>query len=380
MISVAHIARILALLNLTFTSSASPTPSCVCNEESIERDVAIIGGGATGTLAGIHLKDAEKSIIVVEKMNRLGGPVHMYTDPRTGTKFDFGTQIYFNQTVTKDYLKRLNISITNLGIGFPTKSVYANFKTGQGFDNYTEPNVADGLPGYVAQLSKYPYLEEGFNLTYPVPEDLPLPFGDFVDKYNLQSLTHFTFFQAQGMGNQMLQSALYVLKYISMAVVQGVSSSFLTTVSGNTQEIYDSALKILQLDTKQLLIPIQPRSDILQPFDLDSKERDIFDKFSNSAFVTGLINNTGLQDNLTCNGIDPMKRFDLPTLPGMYNIYSTSIPSVLSFKYGVPTDMSTEMVKADVRNSVIKLRESYSDDLGGMWTLLPLLPTRILSW
>lgn len=41
----------------------------------IERDVAIVGGGASGAHAAVLLKeDFGKSIVVVEKQNRLVGP------------------------------------------------------------------------------------------------------------------------------------------------------------------------------------------------------------------------------------------------------------------------------------------------------------------
>lgn len=39
----------------------------------IVRDVVVLGGGATGTFAALKLKDAGKSVLVVEQKDRLGG-------------------------------------------------------------------------------------------------------------------------------------------------------------------------------------------------------------------------------------------------------------------------------------------------------------------
>jgi heterodisulfide reductase subunit A-like polyferredoxin len=43
-------------------------------EETIVRDVCILGGGSTGTYAAIRLsQDMGKSVVVIEKTERLGG-------------------------------------------------------------------------------------------------------------------------------------------------------------------------------------------------------------------------------------------------------------------------------------------------------------------
>ena len=49
------------------------------------------------------------------------------------------------------------------------------------------------LAAYAAQLARYPYLDAGFDLPYPVPSDLLLPFGDFVKKDSLESGVQRTF-------------------------------------------------------------------------------------------------------------------------------------------------------------------------------------------
>lgn len=68
-------------------------------KDIIHRDIAIIGGGSSGTHAAISLKDKDKSIIVIEKQGRLGGHTETYDDPGTGTPIDYAVQVTeFNRT------------------------------------------------------------------------------------------------------------------------------------------------------------------------------------------------------------------------------------------------------------------------------------------
>ena len=72
-------------------AGALPQPadaSAVRADSIITRDVAVIGGGATGTYAAIRLRDLGRSVVVVETADRLGGHTHTYTDPGTGGKAD----------------------------------------------------------------------------------------------------------------------------------------------------------------------------------------------------------------------------------------------------------------------------------------------------
>ena len=47
---------------------AVPTP-----EDTLERDVCIIGGGSSGTYAAIRLQQMGKKVALVERKHRLGG-------------------------------------------------------------------------------------------------------------------------------------------------------------------------------------------------------------------------------------------------------------------------------------------------------------------
>ena len=71
-------------------------PANYASDDIITRDVAIIGGGATGTYAAINLQLAGKSVALVEKQDRLGGHTHTYIDPITNISVDYGVQAFWN--------------------------------------------------------------------------------------------------------------------------------------------------------------------------------------------------------------------------------------------------------------------------------------------
>ena len=51
---------------------------------TIRRNVAIIGGGSSGTHAAITLKDKGHTFVVVETKDRMGGHTEAYIDPASG--------------------------------------------------------------------------------------------------------------------------------------------------------------------------------------------------------------------------------------------------------------------------------------------------------
>jgi NADPH-dependent glutamate synthase beta subunit-like oxidoreductase len=54
---------------LLFAESALAGSKCCTN--TISRDVAVIGGGASGSHAAVWLRDHEKSVVVIEKADQL---------------------------------------------------------------------------------------------------------------------------------------------------------------------------------------------------------------------------------------------------------------------------------------------------------------------
>ena len=77
-------------------------PKNYASKDVITRDVAVIGGGSTGTYAAVNLQNLGKSIALVEKENVLGGHTNTYRDPATGVAVDYGLQAFWDSESDTD--------------------------------------------------------------------------------------------------------------------------------------------------------------------------------------------------------------------------------------------------------------------------------------
>src|SRR5438445_679085 len=67
--------------------AARPAAGWASSEDAgriIERDVAVLGGGSSGTYTAVRLRDLGKSVAVVQVTDRLGGHCETYRHPATG--------------------------------------------------------------------------------------------------------------------------------------------------------------------------------------------------------------------------------------------------------------------------------------------------------
>lgn len=385
--------RIPILIGLSWLGLVAETRNEAA-DEVITRDVAIIGGGSSGTYAAVRLRDSGRSVVVIEKEDALGGHTHTYQDPTTNKTIDFGVVVFNNEQLVKDYLGRLDIpwkvAPPSL-LGSDTDALYVDVHTGEVI-NHTAPDPGPGLAAYAGLLAKYPYLETGLFLPDSVPEDLVLPFGDFVAKYpNISSAVPTIFNFGQGLGDTLYQPTLYVLKLVSQDVVRDISIGWLTTANEANHEIYDKALELLGQDVllqsrvistdrsandtvkvvvgtplgnktiqaKKLLVAIPPKLDNLIGFDLDANEKALFGQFLNTGYYTSLVRHTGLPDNLTVITLSPDNNpSQLPQLPGVYSISPTVVSGLFDIKYGSPTGLPDDFVKADIMAFLQQLRQS----------------------
>ena len=72
-------------------------------------DVAIIGGGVSGTYAAVRLCDQQRSIALVEAQDYLGGNTETYVDPTTNAPIELGVQLFTNSSTVLDYYNRFQI-------------------------------------------------------------------------------------------------------------------------------------------------------------------------------------------------------------------------------------------------------------------------------
>ncbi|KAL9599934.1 MAG: hypothetical protein Q9219_003496 [cf. Caloplaca sp. 3 TL-2023] len=356
----------------------------------IRRDVVVIGGGASGTYAAIGLRDKGKTVAVVEAQGQLGGHTNTYTDPVTSRTYDYGVAIYENTPTVTSFFARFNIPLTT-GTGGNDASVstyYVDLRTGKNVTGYAPADPSAAFGAYAAQLVKYPFLATpGWNLPDPVPADLLIPFGDFVKKYQLDAAAFTISDFSQGFGDILSIPSLYVLKFFSLAVLQGAQTGFLTTARHDNSELYGKARAELGADVllnskviatnrsssgvkvlvkspqglklilaKKLIISIPPLLSNFNGFDLSTTERDLFGQFVNGAYYTGILRNTGISDDIAIKNVGANTAYNIPPLPAPYSINPTGIPGLHAFTFGATTALSDTTVKASVISSLQKLK------------------------
>jgi len=367
----------------------------------LSRDIVVIGGGSSGTYAAVQLKQAGYSVALVEREDRLGGHVDTFRDPATGGTFDYGVIAFLNTSVVRDYFALLGESLGVYTGGDPSvTSAYADFKkdgkiiTPPSSLPWTDPAaVFTALQGYGAQISKYPFLPDGYNLPNPVPADLLLPFGDFLVKYNLQAMAELAFTFVQGVGNLLNTPTIYVFKYIPKTTVDaftGLAPPPVTSANHNIQGLYDKAVTYLGgsnnvflktsvigidrrgprvlvairtpsgaklISAKKLLIAIQPKVENLQELNLDlvAEETGIFNKFTNSFYWDIILKNSGLPSNLSITNIDLTAPLGIPPLPGLYNFFPSPIKGYTTSYFSSGDSRTDAQVKAETLATVAKI-------------------------
>lgn len=394
----AHGLLAVSLLATAVALPDSPQPLNLGDDSSdvITRDVLIIGGGSSGTYSALKLRDLGKSVAVVEAKGLLGGHTETWTDPVSGGKVELGVIIFHDNDLVRKYFGRYQIPLTKVDPFLGVRKYYDS-RTGKNLPAFVPPKP--NFTAYAAQLAKYPYLEDGFDLPDPVPEDLVLSFGNFVKKYHLGDLVHFaTNRVVQGVGDILNLPTIYFLKSLTLSVLQNIQSGFLITARHNNHELYDKALAELGQDAllnssvvaidrnqsgkyakvlvqtpkgkklvlaKDILITIPPLLDNLKHFDLDDEERSIFAKFKYAAYYAAVLRNTNnlIPANVSLEAIDPSRPYYIPKLPRVYSFNALGYPGLVDLKYISTKPLPLEQVKADIINSAKLATASTSGNL-----------------
>jgi len=368
--------------------------------DTLSRDVCIVGGGSAGTYAAIRLLDSNQTVIVVEQQDRLGGNTQTFIDPVTGAPIDIGVVVWHNNTLVSNYFQRLNVSLVSINeLDSPFVTIYPDFQTGQLVPGYTPADPSSALQGYVEQLLKYPFLDDGFNLPDPVPSDLLIQFGEFVIKYNLSAAVSLLFETNEGIGNLLEVPTLYVMKYFGLTLVQGFGSGFVATASHDNSELYESAQTVLtaanavllsshvisttrddngakivvstpsglkHIQCKRLVLAMPPTLNNLAPFAFNSTELSLFQQFTATGYYSGLIRNSGIPDNTSLQNTAAHNIYNLPTLPCIYGFEATGVPGLHQVLYGSTVSLPVAAVKAEIIKTLKRLQAAG--------TISPTLP------
>ena len=369
----------LIALPIAVCSPGSPNggydldPSHYGPDCTIDVDVAVIGGGSVGTYAAIQLKDQGKKILVIEKKDRLGGHTETYTDPESGIPIDMGVKIYYDDPIVYDWYARFNLTVApaNISVTGGAPPQYIDFRTGnilQGVPASNNTALAAALQRYSAVLAKYPQLEDGFFLPDPVPEDLLMPFGQFVEKYDIGPVVQLFFKLAGAFGDilelptiqQFRAQSLGFLKTLSNFQTSSVSNNsllfakattelaaadslFLSSNVLQTERVSKSGSVKMLVDTpsgrklvaaKKLLITIPPTPAALANFNMNEEELSIFMQLQGFGYYTSIIRNAGTPNNVSAQILALDQPYALPPMPGLYFCNPSGAPSLSVCYYG----------------------------------------------
>lgn len=362
-------------------------PSSFSPQDVIQRDFLIVGGGAAGTYAAIALKDQGKSFILIEKTDRLGGHAVTYHDPTTGDSVDYGVQTYDNDTVVLDFFKRLNTPIATLDPTYYGMPVYADFKEGILLSNISTGSLGQD---YITNLNKYPYLNNGIDLPDPVPEDLLLPWVDYIAKYNLQDSAMQTLARPAVPGHLLDIPALYVFNDLNDLMIHEDEGGAVVNANHDNSELYRNALPELQPDilfnstvtagdrgstsqdgvrvnvksdastkliiAKQLIVGIPPTINNMNTFGLDQRESGILSQIYGLPYYGGVVKNTGLTNGYSYKNYAANNTFNVADIPSVVEFNPSQVDGHFYYWYNTVTPLSQERIENDARDAIKMLQ------------------------
>jgi hypothetical protein len=204
--------------------------------------VVVVGGGSGGTYAATRLAQLGQSVVLIEKEPVLGGMTNTYVVPGSGVKIDYGVIFFHNITVVQNYFDYYDVPLSAIGFSPGGTTYNVDLTTGDVYDGAAGNETAAflALEAYLVQLNKYPYLAAGFNLAYPVPEDLLIPFKGFVAKYDLAPMVPFTQLGG-GYADIINQPTLYTMKLLGNSLAQSALTGFVSSAARDNSALYEAA-------------------------------------------------------------------------------------------------------------------------------------------
>lgn len=377
----------------------------------IERDVVIVGGGASGTYAAVRLReDLNTSIVVVEPKNRLGGHVDTYVVPETNTTLEFGVQSYMQYGPTLAFFERFGVDLGPFASKRLT-TINVDVETGKELV-YTAPALNDtteDLQKWEEFVQKYDSLvEPGFwNFPPPdkIPADLLMPFGQFAREQGIEAaVPRIVTISGVGIGALQDLPTLQVVQAFGYAVTQGVVDGTFLQPKVSNSLLYQRAYELLKDDVrlgstiqeterdstgvriviqseadetktlikaKKVLWTPYPSQDNLEPFDQDVKELDVFKPWVPEWDYVGVASIPCIPENTSVQympkAVEPSDHLAIRDYP-YYLTVGTTGPSGLDLfrvMLGANFSVTYEEAKEIVTSSVQKLIDAGTLDYPG---------------
>ncbi|KAJ5117421.1 hypothetical protein N7448_011053 [Penicillium atrosanguineum] len=324
-----------------FLLLAGALVSGITANQTLEREVVIVGAGAAGVSAALYLKQQGVSFAVVEKKPVFGGQT---------------------ETCTMRYI---------------------DFRTATELSNFT---YSSNLSAYIVQADKYAWLAYQTKTPVPIPSDLLLTFGDFVKKYSLQSGMFNIFFNVEGLGDLNVPHLIGLdtsSKGLAVTSTQNNQQAYLlaqaefgssalvnSTVESAQRDSSGVSLKVntpgglVTMNASKLLVAMPPLPSNMNSFDLDTTESELFENFTWSGYYAALVNATGISSMYGYQnaGIDTL--YNLPPLPAIYDMTATGTGNIWLVRYGTAASSSGAKVGDDILSSMERLRKRLSNSTG----------------
>lgn len=332
----------------------------------------------------MQIAAAGKTVALIEREPRLGGNVATYIDPKTNETTDYGVILYTNTSVARNYFNQLGVEYGPYVGYFPDGTTkYLDYTTGDELPAPTSGNRTEANQIYLEQMQSYGdlFTEPGYFLPDPIPEDLLLPWGEWLNKYNANAMAYDVFYVQAG--NALKQLTLNIMKYYS---VLEFTTDRLYTINRGNQIIYNTAYNklngtqnvfleseitsIVRSDSgveatvqrpcgtqifraKKLVIAIRPRYVDLEPFlDLRENEERLTKEFSTLHTWTCILNGTGLPLDTGYQLVDPKAQAGIPPLPETLGISQSGIKDVEARAFWWSTD--EELTAEKVTSSLLR--------------------------
>ncbi|KLU85271.1 hypothetical protein MAPG_04299 [Magnaporthiopsis poae ATCC 64411] len=312
----------------------------------ITKDVAIVGGGASGSYAAVRLReDFGRSVVIIEAKNYLGGHVATYNDPVTGGAYDYGVNSYVDTGGARAFFERMGVATAS-----PTRvtrtNVYADFRTGEPVPGWISPNNSAALETYLQLCLKYKDMMLPDYSKFPtgdtIPEELLIPFGEFVARHGIEAALPIIF-QIAGMGtggNMLKLPTLYMMQAFGASMVMALRPATglgFVPASRNNSQLYGNIASLLGSDVlyssrveqaerpacpspsscssssrgvklvvrradgtkvlvkaKRLLVAFEPTLPALEGLEVDAEERAVFGRWKTSRAYVGIVTHPAL--------------------------------------------------------------------------------------
>lgn len=298
---------------------------------------------------------------------------------------------YVDLPGAKDFFARFDVPIEPLPL-VPLQNKYIDFSTGLPLPNYPADEAT-----MMAALGRYGQVIAGFvNETFPgyfnlpeqVPEDLAMPFGQFVAKYDLQAVLPFLWPFVSAVGDVLAVPTLFVIQNLNAVILNALQQpgGLFVPRSHNNSQLYAAVQQYLSTDlllsstvgvadrtdssvrlvvntpsgkklikAKKLLVTAAPTVDNLKKLDLDTTETEVFGKFEWSSDWVGVISHTGLPDGLDLFNVVPdssPSSLNLPKPPFVSDIKFSGVPGLYTTTVVGAPGLNEHRAKIMVRDAL----------------------------